>query len=218
MSDFSQFLAAVQAGDAAKVRVLLEAQPSLAAAKNERGQSALLLAVYHGRKEVRDLLISRGLDLELHEAAATGHLGRVKLLVEKYPSHAQSFSPDGFPVLALAAFMGHSDVVEYLFSKGADVNALASNGSGYNAITAAVTNGHAKVVDWLVKHGANVNHRYGPGYTPLLAAAANGHLEIVNLLLDHGADLQAKSDDGKTALSLSQERGHTAIVDFLRNR
>jgi uncharacterized protein len=216
MADTSQFLAAVQAGDAAKVRSFLEAHPSLASAKNERGQSALLLAVYHGRNDIRDLLVAQGLDLELHEAAATGHLGRVKLLVEKYPSHAQSFSPDGFPVLALAAFMGHLEVVEYLFSKGADVNAVAANGTGYNAITASVTGGHTKVVAWLLNHGANVNYRYGPGYTPLLSAAANGHLEIVKLLVDHGADLHAKSDDGKTALSLAQERGHTAVADFLR--
>jgi ankyrin repeat protein len=218
MADAAQFLAAVQAGEAAKVRQFLESHPSLASAKNERGQSALLLSVYHGRNEIRDLLIARGLDLELHEAAATGHLGRVRHLVEKYPSHAQSFSPDGFPVIALAAFLGHLEVVEYLFSKGADVNAVASNGSGYNAMTASVTNGHAKVVAWLLNHGANVNYRYGPGYTPLLSAAANGHLEIVKLLLDHGADLHAKSDDGKSALSLAQERGHSAIADFLSNR
>lgn len=216
--DAAQFLAAIQAGDAAKVRALLEAHPSLASAKNERGQSALLLAVYQGRNEIRDLLIAQGLDLELHEAAATGHLSRVKLLVEKYPSHAQGFSPDGFPVIALAAFLGHLEVVEYLFSKGADVNAVAANGTGYNAITASVTGGHAKIVAWLLKHGANVNYRYGPGYTPLLSAAANGHLEIVKMLLEHGADLHAKSDDGKTALSLAEERGHAAIGDFLRNR
>jgi len=216
MTDSSQFLAAVQAGDAAKVRALLEANPSLAGSKNERGQSALLLAAYHGRNEIRDLLIARGLDLELHEAAVTGHLGRVKLLVEQDPSQAQSFSPDGFPVIALAAFLGHLEVVEYLFSKGADVNASASNGSGYNSMTASVANGHAKVVSWLLAHGANPNYRYGPGHTPLLEAAANGRLEIVKLLFDHGADLNAKSDDGKTALSVAEERGHTAIADFLR--
>jgi len=162
------------------------------------------------------LLIARGLDLELHEAAVTGHLGRVKLLVEQDPSQAQSFSPDGFPVIALAAFLGHLEVVEYLFSKGADVNASASNGSGYNSMTASVANGHAKVVSWLLSHGANSNYRYGPGHTPLLEAAANGRLEIVKLLFDHGADLNAKSDDGKTALSVAEERGHTAIADFLR--
>ncbi len=216
MADSSQFLAAVQAGDAGKVRTLLGVDASFASAKNERGQSALLLAVYHGRNEIRDLLLARGLDLELHEAAATGHLGRVKLLVEKYPSRAQNFSPDGFPVLALAAFLGHLEVVEYLFSKGADVNAVASNGTGYNAMTASVTNGHTKIVSWLLEHGANANYRYGPGFTPLLSAAANGHLEIVKLLLDHGADLHAKSDDGKTALSLAEERGHTAVAQFLR--
>jgi ankyrin repeat protein len=218
MKATADFFAAVQTGDAGRVQALLEADPSLSSAKNDRGQSALLLSVYYGHNKIRDLLLAKGLDLELHEAAATGHVGRVKLLVEKYPSHAQSFSPDGFPLIALAAFMGHLEVVEYLFSRGADLNAVASNGTGYNAMTASVTSGHAKIVSWLLEHGGNPNYVYGPGYTPLLAAAANGHLEIVKMLLEHGADLQAKANDGKTALTLAEERGHEAIARFLRAR
>jgi len=41
-----------------------------------------------------------GSSAELHEAAALGQLERVKQLVEKEPSQAKSYSPDGFPVMA----------------------------------------------------------------------------------------------------------------------
>jgi len=54
------------------------------------------------------------------------------------PAEAKTYSPDGFPVFALAACSDHLEVAEYLFGRGADVNAAATNGTEYNALTGAV--------------------------------------------------------------------------------
>jgi ankyrin repeat protein len=218
MSNVAQFFQAIQAGDENTVKALLDAEPALVGAKNERGQSAVLAAVYSGRNAIRDLLLSRGVSLELHEAAAAGQLEKVKQIVGANPAMAKSYSPDGFPVVALAAVFGHPHVAEYLREKGADVNAVATNGTGYNALTGAVANGHTEIVAWLLANGAKANYRYGPGYSPLLEAAANGRLEIVKLLLEHGADLRAPADDGQTAASLAEARGHKEVAEFLRGR
>jgi len=218
MSNKEQFFQALQVGDETAVQSLLAADPSLATAKNERGQSAILAAVYSGRTAIRDLLLARGVTLELHEAAAAGQLGRVKELVEGNPGLAKSYSPDGFPMCALAAVFGHRAVTEYFVAHGADVNAAAINGTGYTALTGAVASGHTEIVAWLLARGAGANYRYGPGYSPLLTAAANGHLDIVKLLLEHGADLLARTDDGQTALSLAEARGHQPVAEFLRGR
>jgi ankyrin repeat protein len=218
VSDIIAFFQAVQSGNASKVEALLDSNASLAIAKNEKGQSAVLMAVYAGRNEIRDLLLARGAALELHEAAAAGQLARVQQIVEKDPTLAKSFSPDGFPVFALPAVFGHLEVAEYLLGKGADVNAAATNGTGYNALTGAVASGHTSIVAWLLANGADPNYRYGAGYSPLLTAAANGHLGIVSLLLASGADLHAKANDGKTALRFAQQRGHAEVTEFLRSQ
>ena len=76
-----EFLEAVCAGEIEKVKVLVAAEPGLVNTKNEQSQSAVLLAVYNGRKEIRDFLIASGATLALHEAAATGQLAGVKELV-----------------------------------------------------------------------------------------------------------------------------------------
>lgn len=217
MSDIAAFFHAVQSGNASKVQALLDADASLAHAKNEKGQSAVLMAMYTGRNEIRDLLLAREAVLELHEAAAAGQLARVKQLVDEDPELAKSLSPDGFPVFALPAVFGHLEVAEYLLGKGADVNAVATNGTGYNALTGAVASGHTSIVAWLLANGADPNYRYGAGYSPLLTAAANGHLGIVSLLLASGADLHAKANDGKTALRFAQERGHADVTEVLRS-
>lgn len=213
-----QFFEAIQGGDLATVTSLLDIEPALASARNEQGQSGVLVAVYYRRPEVRDLLIARGVALDVTDATAAGQLDRVKQLVENDRGLATSFSADGFPVFALAVFFGHRDLAEYLFSQGADVNALSRNTTGYTALTAAVASGSNELVAWLISCGANVNHRYGPGYTPLHEAAANGRLEMVRLLVKGGADPAALTTDGKTPLAFAKERTHTEVVVFLEQR
>jgi ankyrin repeat protein len=217
MSSAAKFFQGIQSRDTAAVKRMLAAEPQLASARNEKGQSALLLTAYSGNKELCDVLLAQGVPLELHEAAALGQLERVKELVENEPSQAKSYSPDGFPVMALAAVFGHLEVAEYLFGKGAEVNAAATNGTGYNALTGAVASGHTAIVSWLLANGADPNYRYGDGYSPLLTAAANGHLGILSILLAGGADLHAKTNDGKTALGFAQQRGHAEVTEFLRS-
>ena len=215
MSPAAGFFDAIKTGDYSRVEALLEVDPDLASAKDDTGISAVLTSVYRGQREIRDLLILHGAQLEIHDAAATGSIDRVKEFVEKNHALANSFSPDGFPVVALASVFGHLDVAAYLAEKGADINAAATNGTGYNALTGAVTGGHTEIVKWLLENGANVNYRYGPGYTPLLAAAANGHREIVKQLIAHGADVHARSNDGKTALQIAEERNHPHVSAYL---
>jgi len=218
MARTKEFFATISAGDATAARALLDAEPALAKAKNEQGHSAVLASVYNGRTEIRDLLIARGVDLELHEAAAAGQLDRVKHLVDANPELARSYSPDGFPVFALACTFGHLPVAMYLFEMGSLVDAVASNGTGYNALTGAVAGGRADVVDWLLQNGAEPNYRYGAGFSPLLTAAANGNLKIVKMLLLHGADVHAKTNDGKSAAIIAGERKHAELAEFLRDR
>jgi ankyrin repeat protein len=218
MSDQKALFDAIRSGDFASVKSLIAADASLSSAKNDSGTSAVLTAVYMGRGEIRDFLIASGAAMELPEAAAVGILARVRELVEKNHAQASSFSPDGFPVVALAAFLGHLEIVQYLAARGAEINASATNGSGYNALTGAVTSGHAAVVQWLLEHGANANYRYSAGYSPLLTAAANGRLDIAKLLLAHGADPLATTNDGKTPLSLATERNHPEVAALFQAR
>jgi ankyrin repeat protein len=213
----TEFFDAIRAGDSGKVRSLLDADPEIASARDPNGVSAVLTSIYTGRSEVRDLLLERGAVLEIHDAAAAGKLERVKEFVDKNSILAKSYSPDGFPIVALACFFGHLHVARYLAEKGADLNAAASNGSGYNSLTASVAGGHGDIVAWLLENGVSPNYRYGPGYTPLLTAAANGRLDIAKLLLAHGADLAAKTDDGKSAADLAAERKHSELAAYLKN-
>ena len=218
MPDTKPFFDAIRNGDLAQIRSLLAADPSLLASRNESHASPLLFSIYSDRAEVRDFLLSCGVTMDLYEASCAGELDGVKHFVDPNPALANSFSPDGFPVFALACFFGHLEIARYLATKGADIHAPASNGTGYNALTAAVAAGRTETVQWLLEQGLDPNYHYGPGYTPLLTAAANGHVEILKLLLAQGADPQATTNDGKSAVALATERNHSQAADLLRVR
>src|SRR5256886_16643487 len=160
MSETQLFFDAIRAGDLAAVRSLLDQDSALLDGKNAQSQSTVLFSIYNRQKEIRDFLVSRGAVLELHEAAAAGDLARVKELVEKDAALARSYSPDGFPVVALAAVFGNFEVAKYLHAKGADINAAATNGSGYNALTGAVASGQTEIVKWLLENWPVSNNRF----------------------------------------------------------
>lgn len=209
-------LDAIKAGDALKVNELLRRDPAIKDAKTAEGVHAAVFALYHGRKEIADAILARGPTLDLHAAAAVGDLRRVQELVEENTPSVNSYSPDGFPPLGLAAYMGHADVVEYLLSCGANVNQIGRNPGKFTALTGAASQGHYRVAKILVEAGADVNYWYGGGFTPVLEAAANGDIDMLELLVSHGGDLAVETEQGKTALSLAIEKGHPEAAEWLR--
>src|SRR5207245_7725521 len=116
-----------------------------------------------------------------------------------------TYSPDGFTPVALAAYLGQKSVKGSTTEKGANVNAIVKNATGFTALTGAVANNHVEISKILVKRGANVNHRYEGGVSPLMEACLNGNLELVNFLLENGADPSAKTKDEKTPLVRQRE-------------
>jgi uncharacterized protein len=158
---------AIRAGDAARVREIVTADGGLVNARNPQGQSAVLAACYMGRKEIRDLLVERGANLELHEAAAAGKLSRVKELVESKPE--------------LAVASGHAVIAKWLAENGADVNYRYAK--GYSPLlTAAAANGHLEIVKTLLEHGAELHARTEDGKNALQFAEERGHKEVPNHL------------------------------------
>jgi hypothetical protein len=129
-------------------------------------------------------------------AAKTGDLQAVAAHLGK-GADVNARGPEGTP-LSLATLAGKDKVLEFLLSKGAEVNAV--NDDGNAALHAAAFLGHVGAVKTLLKNGAAVNARNKEGNTPLHAAAFLGRIEIVALLIKNKANVNTKNDDGETPL------------------
>lgn len=93
--------------------------------------------------------------------------------------------------LHYAADYGQTDVLDYLLSKGADVNVsnvLSINLSKLRSFVQLTV----KAVD---KHGI----------TPILAAIWEGHTKCVRLLLDRGATKSGKAPDGTSYVDSAEK-------------
>jgi ankyrin repeat protein len=180
-------LDAIKAGDAARVQVLLDKDAAAAAGRTPEGVSFVSVAMYHRQPDIARMIAARRTDLDMYEACAVGARERVAELLAADARAGNSFSPDGFAPIALAAFFGQPDIVELLADAGVDVNAQARNAMKVAAIHAAVASRDARSVQVLLNHGADPNLPQQNDITPLHVAEVNADQPIITLLKEHGA-------------------------------
>jgi ankyrin repeat protein len=215
-STVEQLFAGIDAEDTAEVRRLIEADPSLAASRDERGVSALMRALYRGDRGTAGAIREQLPALDVWEAATAGDVDRLRELLDADPSHARSYSPDGFTPLHFAAFFGHADAVGLLLANGAEVDAFGHGWMTGTALHSAAARAHGPIVRTLLSAGADPNTRQSGGGTPLHAAAQNGDVASADWLLSAGADPSATTEEGTSVLDLAEERGDGATIERIR--
>lgn len=170
-------------------------------------------------REVYDHLVSKGANIDLGMACATGNMTRVRELLDQDPTLVNRVSDYngyytgcGAPIKNAAAG-GHIEIVRLLLERGADPNlpeeGVAPDG---HALHCAVVRGHIEIVRLLLKHGAHPNVEVESSADTLSAALASAgystkpNAEMVELLCSHGASravhLLAYSGDVLTAAAV----------------
>lgn len=172
----TELFEAITAGDMPRLRALLAADPSLASARNEDGVSAVLVALYHRRRDAAEALVAAGAPVGTLEAAALGDVDRLR------DPDLSARGADGFTPIHLAAFFGGAEAVKALLAAGADPNADAENAFGVHPINSAAASGDVEAVRALLEAGADPNARQRSGHTPLDAARQQGNAELEALL------------------------------------
>lgn len=210
-----EMFAAVQARDISRVQELLDQNAALANASSESGTSAVLAAVYMGARDIAELLLARGAELNLFEAAAVGARDRLKEIAGTDRHLVRAYSHDGWTALHLAAFFGHAEAAAYLLEQGAPISAVSRNGMANTPLHAALASRRTEVARVLLQAGAPIDVVDASGWRPLHLAAANGLLEMVEALLDRGAEASPRNKDGLTPLKLAREKGHDAVAALL---
>src|SRR5215210_2073346 len=213
-SSSAAFIDAIKAGEFARVKAMVSADPTLIDARSRTGDSAILTAVYHHQKEIVNLLVARGASLSIFEACAAGEIERVERTLDA--STINAYSADGWTPLHLAAFFGHPKIAELLLAQQADVAARSRNNNGNTPLHAALAGDHKLVAGLLIGHGADVNAADAHGWRPLHLAAANNNLDAINALIAQGADVSAPNGEGSTPLSVAQEKNHREAAALLR--
>jgi ankyrin repeat protein len=211
--------AAVEARDEATVRELLATDPAVAAARDRRGRSLLLLALFNALPgAAAALLDARGEDdLDALEAAATGRVDRLgALLEEDRIAVLAARTPEGFDAIGLAAFLGGAEAVTMLVRNGADPEGDPRNELGVRPVHAAAAARDAVTMRRLLKAGADPDTPQRGGIVALHAAAHQDDVDTVAALLDHGADPCRRADDGRDPVAFAEAAGASRALALLR--
>jgi uncharacterized protein len=208
--------AAIDAGDVDRVRATLDANPSLAMARDHEAVSALLRARYRRDRALVEAVKARVASLDAFEAATFGDLDRLAVLLAADPDLSELRSGDGFTALHLAAFFGQDDAVRLLLARGADPDARGTGWMTGTPLNAAASARHATVVALLLEAGADPDAAQRGGWTPLHSAAHNGDPRTVELLLAHGADPAAMDDDSRSVGDMARENGDPATIGAIQ--
>ncbi|KAJ4855811.1 ankyrin repeats (3 copies) domain-containing protein [Trichoderma breve] len=208
---FSPLLWAVVAGNEAVVIHLLHAGADVNFISGD-GRSVLTWAAGLGRYSIALRLLDQytgmsktqdSLGVPLEEAAASGSLDIVKLLLE-HGGDPNYRDRDGWSAIHWAAEEGYYGVVKLLLEKGANVNAVSSYGT--SPLHCAANGGNTHVVSLLLEYGADPLKSTCHGWTALHHAAFMGHPEVVQLLLG----------DDRVRSSVSQQDNHGWAATGLR--
>ena len=137
----------IDAGDAHGVRALLATEPAIAAEHDEQGLTALMRAAYRGG-EVFEAVRAANPPLEPFDRIVVGES-------EGLPP-ADSWTPDGFTPLHIAAFAHNVEAARVLLEAGADPNVIAT--ASFARVTPLGTCAFAgadDVAQLLLEHGAD---------------------------------------------------------------
>jgi ankyrin repeat protein len=216
---------AIRARDRARVRSMLEKQPALVHAADERGNQPIHWAVLTRQMDLVDDLLARGADIN-----AMRPDGARPLDLTRGDYHYRSWYRD----LPWNAVRKHEVLVGYLLARGAfyDISVAAKVGDAervaalldqdpglVNRVPAwcsyysglplrcAAANGHLAVVKLLLDRGANPNEPefdIAPFGGALHAAIGNRHHDVVKLLLEHGANPNAEVESSGNCLTIAK--------------
>jgi ankyrin repeat protein len=184
---------AAKSGDIESIKQYLDSGSEIELICQTCGLTILGHVSWGGHREIIELLIAEGVDVNVKDKTGAG------------------------PLLP-AVLGGRKDIVEILIDEGADVN--TKNNKNVRPLHLAARDAQNEIAEMLINKGADINSKNIHGLTPLYYACARGHNEIVELLINKDANLNVRVSLGEykgyTPLDSAIKWNHPETADLLR--
>ena len=149
--------------------------------------------------------------MDVFDAAALGHLDRLRARLDEDPSGSGRTRPTASPRSTWRRSSA-SRRRPGRCSTPAPGRRVRTNAFANQPLHAAAAGRHIEVCRLLLGAGADVDATQHGGYPPLHEAAGTGDIELVELFLSAGADPSAQTDDGRTPADLAEAAGHPDVA------
>jgi ankyrin repeat protein len=181
---FSPLQHAVRRDNAlANIELMLDLGGDVSLVSARDGKSATALAARRGRRDVLEVLVRRGVPVELEgvdrliAACATDDGATIEALTQESPHLVEELRADGPELITHFAGIGNSEGIGRLLSLGVPIAAATREADGYWGLAESSTALHVaawrlrhSTVRYLLDRGAPVDARDAHGHTPLALA------------------------------------------------
>ncbi|XP_060594742.1 ankyrin-3-like [Ruditapes philippinarum] len=196
----------------------------------QHGNSPLITAAKRGSVDLAECLLRSGVDVNYRNKNNVSALDKAVIwnqveICRVLLNHGAVVNVNGGKFqrtpLHIAADMGHTDLVQLLLNKGADVN-IRDHKNDYPCQSAAVL-GHSKILKEILEKdiysgASQMSHNFKPiskGMSLYHIAVVKDNQSILRVLKEVGVDPNMKDKYGRTALYLAAVNGKTALVQLL---
>mmetsp|Transcript_38330 Transcript_38330/g.120666 ORF Transcript_38330/g.120666 Transcript_38330/m.120666 type:complete len:1644 (-) Transcript_38330:81-5012(-) len=159
---------------------------------NDLGEPPLFAVVANGDEEGVELLLTAGCEIDSRDR-------------------------DKSSVLHVAAFMGHTEMIDLLIQRQADLYAV--NSTGHTCLHTACRNGHVDVVRRLIALGGErlVLMQTNTGWLCTHSAAQNGHFKVLEVLLQVACEqqLSTQTNTGWYCVHTAAQNGHVRAIRLI---
>ena len=213
-SEASPLIWASEGGHRDIVHLLCERDADINATDN-RGLTALHLAVKNGKIAVVELLLKQGANSEATESAygdtalmyaARNGQNSIAVILLQAGAIVSRTNHKGETALLIATEEGQESLAKILLDSGA--NPETEDYDGITPLIRAASWDLVGIVKILLAAGAKVDNRGRSGGTPLIGAARSGKRASMEVLLDAGANIDAQDGNGDTSLMLIVDAYH----------
>ena len=130
------------------------------------------------------------------------------------PNHIKKDTGETAIMIAIGA--GQLEMVNFLITSGADLNAYDSQGQ--SLIDLALQQGNTAILKIIMNQsGIGPNTKDDKGQTLLGKAIAINNVANIKFLIEQGADINARNEEGKTPLDRVLASGNQQMVSILKN-
>jgi ankyrin repeat protein len=153
----------------------------------------------------------------LDNAIVNGDIDQVKTIIAKDRNKINYTYKFGETPLHKAVYWGHLEIIKYLVSEGAKIN--AKDKIGYTALHDVIQYNKGKkrekIIRYLLSNGADPNTKSNLGTSPLLLSIRYDDLTVIKDIVAAGGDVNTRNNAGITPILASIYIKNIEIADYL---
>ena len=176
---------------------------------NEIQNAEIIRQLKKSTKEIKSASVS------IHELVKQNSVNKIKQQISSFDKASLNKVVNGMTPIMLAASQGNVEIIDLLFTQGADPNKRGS--MQRTALQYATEKNHIEVAKRLLAYGADIDAYDNGRLTPLVMAASRGYTDLALFYIQKGADVNIQHVDGWTALIDATAHGDIKLVQALLN-